>query len=314
MFNQHILNSTSLTVITFTNVCFVNCQCSVHYAKHHNKRHIFKTFHTNALCQWGCMMTPKHCPHKGTALRWIDVFFAVGLNKILNKQLIYRRFETPLHSYSANNTDSNVDHYRASSLDGQTTAAEAAAEQTRFHSVNNLWAFDEFAHIDNWIVYPYSIIVLRYHWLVYFDLILFYFLVFYLKHYSYQYYSYCEFYIVFTIISNVLLPVCFMYHYFVPLFIFTYVYLFIYLFIESRGLATFWCWCYLFYNVPTVNKIFLLLLVDITGPWSPVGFPHKWAIIRRFVVFDVSPNKLLNNRRVTHDFKSRTVRAQFMVV
>ena len=33
------------------------------------------------------------------------------------------------------------------------------------------------------------------------------------------------------------------------------------LFIESRGLATFWCYCYLFYNVPTINKIFLLLLL-----------------------------------------------------
>ena len=76
-------------------------------------------------------------------------------------------------------------------------------------------------------------------WLVYFDLILFYFLVFYLEHYSYQYYSYCEFYIVSTIIFDVLLPVCFMYHYLVPLFISIYVYLFIYLFIKSRGLATF---------------------------------------------------------------------------
>ena len=35
---------------------------------------------------------------------------------------------------------------------------------------------------------------------------------------------------------------------------------FIYLCIESRGLATFWCYCYLFYNVPAMNKIFLLLL------------------------------------------------------
>ena len=65
-----------------------------------------------------------------------------------------------------------------------------STEQTRFRSVNNLWAFDEFAHIDNLIVYPHSMIVLRYHWLVYFDLILFYFLVFYLEHYSYEYYSY----------------------------------------------------------------------------------------------------------------------------
>ena len=34
-------------------------------------------------------------------------------------------------------------------------AAEAASEQTRFRSVINLWAFDEFAHIDNWIVYTW---------------------------------------------------------------------------------------------------------------------------------------------------------------
>ena len=40
-----------------------------------------------------------------------------------------------------------------------------------------------------------------------------------------------------------------------------YVYLFIYLFIESRGLATWWCSCYLFYNVPTINKLFLLFLL-----------------------------------------------------
>ena len=98
-------------------------------------------------------------------------------------------------------------------------AAEAASKQTRFRSVNNFWAYDEFAHIDNWIVYSHSMIVLRYHWLVYFELILFYFVVFHLEHYSYQYYSYCEFYIVFTIIFNVLSPVCFMYHYLVPLFI-----------------------------------------------------------------------------------------------
>ena len=123
-------------------------------------------------------------------------------------------------------------------------AAATASEQTSFRSVINminLWAFDEFTHLDNWIVYPYSILVLWYHWLVYFGLILFYFLVFYLDHYSYQDYCYCEFYIVFTIIFNVLLPVCFRYHYLVPLFICIYVYLFIYLFIESRGLVTFWC-------------------------------------------------------------------------
>ena len=89
--------------------------------------------------------------------------------------------------------------------------------------------------------FTYSIIVLRYHWLVYFDKISFYFLVFYLEHYSYQYYSYCEFYIVFTIIFNVLLPVCFMYHYLVPLFICIYVYSFIHLFIESRDQRRFWC-------------------------------------------------------------------------
>ena len=40
---------------------------------------------------------------------------------------------------------------------------------------------------------------------------------------------------------NVILHVCFMYHYLVPFFICIYVYLFIYLFIESRGLATWWC-------------------------------------------------------------------------
>ena len=40
---------------------------------------------------------------------------------------------------------------------------------------------------------------------------------------------------------NVLVHVCFMYHYLVPLFICIYVYLLIYLFIESRGLATWWC-------------------------------------------------------------------------
>ena len=118
-------------------------------------------------------------------------------------------------------------------------AAEAASEQTRIRSVINLWTFDESAYIDNWIVYPSSIIVLRYHWLVYFDLISFYFRVFYLEHYSYHYHSYCEFNIVFTIIFNVLLPVWFMYHYFVQLLICIYVYLFIYLFIESRGLAIF---------------------------------------------------------------------------
>ena len=40
---------------------------------------------------------------------------------------------------------------------------------------------------------------------------------------------------------NVLLHVCFMYHYFVPLFICIYAYLFIYIFIESRWLVTWWC-------------------------------------------------------------------------
>ena len=43
---------------------------------------------------------------------------------------------------------------------------------------------------------------------------------------------------------NVLLYVCFMYHYFVPciyMYLYVYVFLFIYLFIESRGLATWWC-------------------------------------------------------------------------
>ena len=32
-------------------------------------------------------------------------------------------------------------------------ATEAASEQTRFRSVINIWAFDESAHINNWIVY-----------------------------------------------------------------------------------------------------------------------------------------------------------------
>ena len=148
----------------------------------------------------------------------------------------------PLHFLWTHNIHCGV-VANTTSADNSTTQglvlSEAASEQTRFRSVINLWAFNESAHIDNWIVYSYFIIVLRYHWLVYFDLISFYFLVFYLEHYSFQYYSYCEFYIVFTMIFNVLLPVCFMYHYLVPLFICMYVYLFIHLYIESQGLATF---------------------------------------------------------------------------
>ena len=120
-------------------------------------------------------------------------------------------------------------------------AAEAASEQTRFRPVINLWAFDESAHFDNWIVYPYSILssccdTTDWFILTWFRSISWYF---YLEHSSYQYYSHCEFYIVFTIIFNVLLLVCFMYHYLVSLFICICVYSFIYISIESRGLATF---------------------------------------------------------------------------
>ena len=86
-------------------------------------------------------------------------------------------------------------------------------------SVNHLWALDEFAHIDTLTVYPDFMIALRYHWLVYFDLISFQFLVFHLEYYSSKHYSYWEFHIVFTIICKVLLLVYFMYHYLVPLFI-----------------------------------------------------------------------------------------------
>ena len=57
--------------------------------------------------------------------------------------------------------------------------------------------------------------------------------------------------------KHYLLPMCFKCLYILPLYI-----LCIYsLCIESRGPATFWCKCYLFYNVPTINKIFLLLLL-----------------------------------------------------
>ena len=132
--------------------------------------------------------------------------------------------------------------------------------------------------------------MLRYHRLVYFDLILFYFLVFYHEHYSYQYYSYCEFYIVFTIICNVFLPVCFVYHYLVPLFICIYVYSFIYLFIESRRLATFWCYCYLFYNVPTINKDFLLLLY-------PMKINSDEIVINRSKLYFI---QISNDNSATH--------------
>ena len=58
-------------------------------------------------------------------------------------------------------------------------------------------------------------------------------------------------------------------------------------YIESRRPARFWCWCHLFYNIPTMNKIFLLLLwvaaVITAHPWAPtasfglyMAFAGRW--------------------------------------
>ena len=67
-----------------------------------------------------------------------------------------------------------------------------------------------------------------------------------------------------------------------------FVYLIIYVLKVGRGLVTFWCKCYLFYNVPTINKIFLLLPLlhrkaikfnhSLTHSWGLTGGTHYQKI------------------------------------
>ena len=83
--------------------------------------------------------------------------------------------------------------------------------------------------------------------------------------------SICRFYVSLPLILNGLVCI-FTYDLYVLLISVTFyvslyfdiVYLYIHAFIESRGLANFWCQSYLFYNIPTINKILLILLCTLT--------------------------------------------------
>ena len=82
--------------------------------------------------------------------------------------------------------------------------------------------------------------------------------------------SYCDFvflFILIIVLTNITLPN--IYHYLTIVYV---EYFFIHLCIESQRLATFRCWCYLFYNVIvlTKNKIFLSYSYAIRycGSWS----------------------------------------------
>ena len=117
--------------------------------------------------------------------------------------------------------------------------AEAASEQTRFRSVNNIWAFDEFAHIDNWIVYPFLssccdttdwfILTWFYSIPLYFILNITLINIILIVSFTL---SWPNFQCTFTCVFYVSLSRTIVYMYIC-------IYLFIYLFIESRWLATF---------------------------------------------------------------------------
>ena len=79
---------------------------------------------------------------------------------------------------------------------------------------------------------------------------------------------YC--YVFITLLSLVL--TCVYYYVFITLLYMCVIhhYVFVDLYIKSRGLATIWCQCYLFYNVPTINKNFLLLLLLLNPQNCPI--------------------------------------------
>ena len=92
----------------------------------------------------------------------------------------------------------------------------------------------------------------------------------------YEHHSYCGFMRVCTLIIvliNIIFYLCVLNAFISYHCIFC---VFIHLCIESRGLGTVWCKCYLFYNVPTIDTIFLLLLLLLLLEWFRNTLIRYW--------------------------------------